>query len=305
MNTPGTSDAISVYETAKGAALASPNGSPRNSASFENGALESVFGTLPLARSVDVDALTARNRQLTSVADRVRVRAAEQVFCLQQAIHVRALGAVMSLGEFAVDARQTTLARIANCGNKLAAAELVVGNVAALIDELETFCCRQRAAATAVRAPDADHELRLLESETRASAVSGIVQTLRNIQAMCVEMQKMQAERDAELRRIYDAMLATFGEHFDATHFGIVIDRCALRCQACNICGEQYDCTVPRRQQVLLACCQLKQSLCVECLCRHAYTNSNFASKLFFHCAFCRTELRLYGQFETAVDGAR
>lgn len=289
----------SVYETVKTPTLASPNGSPRNSAAFARGVLESAFAAPDVvARLVDVVALTARNRDLGCLADRARVRAAEQSFCLQQAIHVRALGVVMSLGELGA-AQCGALAHLSGYTNKIEAAERVVEHAAALVGELEQYCCVEEQCVAG-----GDESLHAIERTSRANAVSGMIHTLRNIQTMCTDLQKMQDERDANLKHIYDAMVATFTEHFDVAHFGIVLDRCALRHQNCDICGNEYNCNEPARQQLLLGCCQLKQSCCVECLTRIAYTNSNFARKLFFHCAFCRTELRLYGQFEPE-EGAR
>jgi len=292
-------DGASVYETAKRPTLASPNGSPRNSAAFARGVLENAFAPPSLvARSVDVAALSARNRELGSLADRARMRAAEQSFCLQQAIHVRALGVVMSLSELGAE-QCGALAHVRSYGSKIEAAERVVEHGAALVAELEQFCYVEQQCAER-----SDEPLEAIERTSRANAASGMIHTLRNIQGMCTDLQKMQDERDANLKRIYDAMVATFTEHFDVAHFGIVLDRCALRHQNCDICGNEHNCNEPARQQLLLGCCNLKQSCCVECLTRIAYTNSNFGRKLFFHCAFCRTELRLYGQFETE-EGAR
>lgn len=293
-------DGPSIYETAKTPTPASPNGSPRNSAAFARGVLENAFAAPTVVpRSVDVAALTARNRELGFFADRARMRAAEQSFCLQQAIHVRALGVVMSLGELGGELCGA-LAHLRQFANKIEAAERVVDHAAELVGELERFCCAEEQCAAA----GADEPLHAIERTSRANTVSGMIHTLRNIQTMCTDLQKMRDERDANLKHIYDAMVATFTEHFDVAHFGIVLDRCALRHQNCDICGNEYNCNEPARQQLLLGCCQLKQSCCVECLTRIAYTNSNFGRKLFFHCAFCRTELRLYGQFEPE-GGAR
>jgi len=289
-----TSDGVSSAR--KTGAGGSPSGSPRNSAAFARGVLSGALGasTPPAAASVDVGALTARNRDLSAFADRTRVRAAEQTFCLQQAMHVRALGVVMSLSELK-PADGALVQRIGACASKLEATENVVAHADTLIGELERVCCE----AQDVGAPGAP-SLRAIERASRATAAAGMIDTLRNIQSMRTDLRKRQDERDANLKRIYDAMLTTFVEHFDPTHFGIALGCAVSPHQQCDICGNEYNACEPARQQLLLACCQLKQSCCVECVARVAYTGSNFARKRFFHCAFCRTELRLYGQLESA-----
>jgi len=290
-------DAPMETDENKAAAANALSSSPRNSSSFAPDAIGALDADAP---PIDVPALFAHNRELGDYADRRRMRAAEQDLCLQQATQVLALGAVMSLGE--LDAPASTLvARVRHCTDKLEAVGFVTAHTDALIAQLEQFCvAERRVLGTAAQRCD-DAPLARIERGSRARAASSLVQTLRTVHTMRIERAKKRRERDDNLRQVYTAMRDNFARHFDPTHFGIVIDERGGDSDAddaCLLCSNAFDGAEPRRRRVLLECCQMKQSCCVECLMRTAYTSSNYARKSFFSCAFCRAELRTYGQLE-------
>ena len=136
----------------------------------------------------------------------------------------------------------------------------------------------------------------LRSTTRRADTLDGALQLARRISQ--VRMARMEAYQVAcdNMKYLYSRLVQHFTCHFNLWRLAS-IDNCfeAHQDTHCVICTETFVNThASTRNRLVLHCCDFKQSMCITCFARTAYSGSLCGRRETFCCAFCKKELPLY-----------
>lgn len=253
------------------------------------------FTLVPLsetAPNTSAQKLLAENRDLSSAIDSFKRHAAHYDLSLARSLQMFAIGLVFDLASLRFYGYQQYEAGI-NSGGDIAAhtqaISTTVENIEKLIDLLEARCLAAKAQEGRVGNTKTTDILYSAQYKQMCTALA----SARTIRSFKAQRQNAQAQRDEILASMHTQMRTNFVTHFDPTRFGSIV---AVREGMCGICLTNYDASEEGHHRIAPLCCNEKQALCVECLRRHVFADSNNACKSFFSCPFCKHEHSLYPQ---------
>lgn len=235
--------------------------------------------------------LLVENRDLSSAIDSFKRHAAHYDMSLARSLQMFAIGLVFDLASLGFEGYKQYEAGI-NSGDDIAAhAQAIattVDNIERLIDLLEERClaAKNDEWCTGAKTTDILHRAQYKQMCTALASA-------RTIRSFKAQRQHSQALRDEILAAMHTQMRNNFVTHFDPKCFGSIV---AVPSGVCGICFSDYAAADQGRHRIAPLCCSEKQALCVDCLRRHVFADSNNACKSFFSCPFCKHEHNLYPQ---------
>lgn len=248
------------------------------------------------------ETIVAGNRALQTIVQSERRLAREQNECAVRAINVSALGVVRSIKNSA--ARDGLIGVIASTTDLVDACGVVRNNAEELLTQLEAHGAKLMRTVDELSidetGSESDGVVALVATQMHVAETTEAICAMRNICSLLVERDTKASVRERRVEYVLSMMARTFAEYFEPAAYGLVgydeeaagIDEIDQSCPVCSNAYESGASAVHRR--VRFDCCNLKQSMCAECLMRSAYTQTKHGCEPTFSCSFCRTSLPLY-----------